>query len=392
MRAAIVIVGLLVAGVAAAEPRVAVEGNDRAGVTKAVRSAIDEHAELVDRADADAIVSVDVKAGKKWKAVVVARGADGTVLARYEVKAKKGKLAKATARKAWKQLGKALKKTETVPEGAAVAVADPEPEPEPAKVEEPEPRSGTGTGTVRETATIAATASAPTERAPWIELAADGRPFWRTLRYNDDIREQLRSYDLAAPAVGVSAVVRPVRFVAVHGEVELAVGVNGSRASDGTQYPTSASEWSAGVRGELPVGAMRWAVGAAYGEQRFTIEDEGMPAELVPDVTYRYVRGGVGLCVPLTPALTFDGGAGYRYLRSTGELESTAWFPRTTGAGVDAEVGAAWHVGGPVSVHARADVRRYFFAMNPQVGDALVVGGAVDQYLSLVTGLTVSLR
>ena len=63
-----------------------------------------------------------------------------------------------------------------------------------------------------------------------------------------------------------------------------------------------------------------------------------------------------------------------------------------TGSGIDAELGAAWKVGGPVTLEARADMRRYFFSMNPEVGDELIVGGAVDQYLAFVAGLTISLR
>lgn len=73
-------------------------------------------------------------------------------------------------------------------------------------------------------------------------------------------------------------------------------------------------------------------------------------------------------------------------------LGSAAWFPRITGAGVEAHAGATWRARGPVSVHARADLRRYFFDVNPEVGDPYIVGGAVDQYLALVLGLSLALE
>jgi hypothetical protein len=157
-------------------------------------------------------------------------------------------------------------------------------------------------------------------------------------------------------------------------------------------YGTSSSEWSAGVRADLPIAGWRWTLAAAYGEHRFAVEDEAMEEELVPDVTYRWARGGLAVAVPVGDKLVVEGGGGWRQLLSTGELASEAWFPRSTGAGIDAELGATWKAGGPVSLFARADLRRYFFAMNPEVGDPYIAGGAVDQYLAIVGGLGIALR
>jgi len=33
------------------------------------------------------------------------------------------------------------------------------------------------------------------------------------------------------------------------------------------------------------------------------------------------------------------------------------------------------------------DVRRYFFSMNPEVGDPFIAGGALDQYLGYTLGI-----
>jgi hypothetical protein len=376
-----VIVG--VAAIAAAEPRVTVTGDDRAGVTAAVRKALDPHVELVDDGDADAVVTVEVAAGKKkWRATVTAFDAAGARLAGYEVSARKARLGKDTGRRAWKKLGSALAAAEPPP-------PPPPPEPAPEPVAAAAPASPPGP----EIGVVAALPRPPRTGPARVEVTVDGRPFVRTLRYNDDLHQELRGYDLAAPAAGVTATWRPLgRYLAVRGELELAIGIEGSRTTDGMELATSASEWSAGVRGELPVGGWRWTIDASYGEHRFTIDDEAIAQELVPDVTYRWLRGGVGVAVPVGARLTVDAGAGWRQLVDTGELASAAWFPRASGAGVDAELGASWRLAGAITVFGRADLRRYFFAMNPEVGDARIAGGAIDQYVAIVAGLGVALR
>ena len=412
------IVLMLVAWPAAAlaEPEIAVTGDNDAGVLKAVKKALDKKATIVGEDDAAAIVRIAVVRGKKkWTAVVTAvQVADGKRIAKYEVKAKKSRLAKATAAKAWAKLGKALKKAKKeIDEETPVAVAEeppppePEPEPEPEPVEQPDPEPDRTPKSKRTAAAdtedgISVRAergrgAAESKHAPWLELSAEGRPFLRTLRYNDDIMGALRDYDLAAPAAAVTATWRPLpkggmRFLSLHGEVELAVGVNGSRTSDGTEYATKASEWTAGLRGDFPIAGWRWTLDAAYGEHRFSVDDNEMTTPLVPDTTYRWARGGLGVRIPVGAKLAVAAGGGYRHLLDMGDLESDAWFPRVTGSGIDAEAGIAWRVGGPVTLDLRGDLRRYFFAMNPEVGDALVVGGAVDQYIAIIAGVTVSLR
>ncbi len=397
-------------GVAAAGPPVVVTGDadaDEVGVTDAVRDALAPHVELVDDpAAAAAVVSVEVKAGKgkkKWTAKVSVRQApDGKRLGGYDVKAARGKLAKAAAAKAWKQLKK--------PIGKAKAPAPPEPEPvaeAPREASPPPPVEedrvarvdGAGGGATGEGALGVSARAAPGARgdAAWLTVAVTGRPQLRTLRYRDDLADTLRAYDLAAPAARLDVAWRParagaLRHLAVRASYEQAVGVNGSRTDDGMEFATSASEWTAGVRGELPVGGARLALDAGYGEQRFTVDDDAVGDDLVPDVTYRYVRGALGLTVPVGDKLAVDASAGYRYLVGTGDLGSDAWFPRQTGAGVDAAAGVRYAVAGPVELHAGLDLRRYFFAMNPEPGDPRIAGGAVDQYVAVVGGLAIALR
>ncbi|HUQ08508.1 MAG TPA: hypothetical protein VM261_38720, partial [Kofleriaceae bacterium] len=128
---------------------------------------------------------------------------------------------------------------------------------------------------------------------------------------------------------------------------------------------------------------------AAFGQQAFSIDDEQMVEELVPDVTYRYARGGLDLAVP-RGRWTWMARGGWRQLVSVGELKD--WFPRTTGNGLDASLGAGLRVTRWLSAYARADVRHYFFAMNPEPGDERVAGGAVDTFLGGAVGLAVTIK
>lgn len=237
-----------------------------------------------------------------------------------------------------------------------------------------------------------ASASAESKDGRFI-VSVSERPFYRRLRWNDDLDQVLRRYDLAANAVGVSVGVRPVGgvkglWVGVDGE--LVVGVKGSRTTDGTEYGTSGSEVVAGVGYGVRVAGADLAVSAAYGEQRFSIDDEMMIEELVPDVTYRYARGGLDARVPMGGRWTLLARGGWRQLIDVGEMKE--WFPRQSGNGIDASVGAGVRITKWLGAYARADVRHYFFAMNPEPGDEWIAGGAVDLFLGGAIGLAVSIR
>ena len=180
----------------------------------------------------------------------------------------------------------------------------------------------------------------------------------------------------------------PGAYVALGGE--LAVGVNGSRTDDGMDFKTSASEWSATAGWGLAIKRVDVALTAAYGEHRFSIDgDQGMGGELLPDVTYRWARGGLDTRWPLGARWALSARGGYRHLLGTGDLQNGAWFPRATGQGVDGSVGIHLRVAGWLGAYARAEVRHYFFALNPEVGDELVAGGAVDSFLGGAIGLAV---
>lgn len=394
---------MLLVGVAWADKPVVVVTGDDAAVVGAVEKAMKGKVTVVgesERERATAVVEVTVtptgKAAKRAKkltaTVTVTQTADGAEVGKMVVKERKAKLPKTVGKQVWKKVGKAVmnaKRRVAADEPVAVAEEPPAPAPTPTPAPAAAPADPSAPIVPSETR---AEARVESKDAVRFLVSVSERPFYRRLRWNDDLDDVLRRYDLAANAVGVSVSARPLAsakglFVGVDGE--LVVGVNGSRTDDGMSYGTSASELSAALGYSVRIARADVAVSAAYGEQRFAIDDEAMVQELVPDVTYRWARGGLDAAVPMGKWTLLVRG-GWRHLLGVGELED--WFPRQTGNGLDASVGAAIGLTRWLGAYARAEVRHYFFAMNPEPGDENIAGGAVDTFLGGSIGLAVSIR
>ena len=391
---------------AAAEPRVAVVGDDDRAVA-AVRAALDPTVELVavDPPGATAgaaaivlaedhqlaavvVVTAAARKGRREVTAIAYQGQDGAEVARAVVRARASKLAAELARVAWPRLGPGITsaRPQAAPSAPTTTVAA--------------TATTTTTATATTTATTPRTDAAPptppraaprrAAELPRLRVAIDQRPFWRRLRFNDDFRLVTRAYDLVADAIGGELAVRPVAALPrleVTATAQLAIAVKGSRTRDGTAYATSASEWAAGLGYALTTGATRVTARAGYGEQRLHVDDDPAPGpELVPDVTYRYARLALEGERRVAPRWRVTAAAGGRYLLDTGDLAGADFFPRITGYGVDGALGGAYQRG-RFTLFARAEVRHYFFAMNPEVGDAMIVGGAVDTFLTTTLGV-----
>jgi hypothetical protein len=371
------------------KPRVAVIGD--AVVAGPFGKAIEGSVELVSsdrgdpraiaaRHDLNAVIVVSVPANNRGLAIVY-QGSDGSELGRVETKAGKFLVGKRLGPEVIAKLGDKLAHATAPAPGAANVAAT-------------ETAPSTSSHATASTAGVTASAPAPQRERRAVLIVVEERPFWRRLRYNDDLDQRLRPSDLVANAVGVSASWRPLsrlKALSLVGRGELAVGVNGSRTPDGMEYATHSSEWSLGAGFDLPITRVRAGIVAAFGEQRFSIGDDPT-MELVPDVTYRYVRGGLVVEAPLGPRWDVTFSAGWRRLLGLGGMTDASWFPRATGAGIDGSAGIAFHVTPWLDVQARLDLRRYFFAMHPEPGDPWIAGGATDQYFGGALGLAVSPR
>ncbi|MBA3465374.1 MAG: hypothetical protein H0T46_35915 [Deltaproteobacteria bacterium] len=370
----------------AGKPRVAVIGpadvaepfaSSIASSVELVRTGDDAPRALAARHGLHAVIVVSVPSADRGLAIVY-QGSDGSELGRTELKAGKFVVGKRLGPEVIAKLGDKLARATAPPPDTNVAASP----------------SSSSSRASASAAGVRASAPRPSRAHRAIVISVEERPFWRRLRYNDDLDERLRPSDLVANAVGIGASWRPLRKLpsfSVVGRGELAVGVNGSRTSDGTEYSTSSSEWSIGAGFDVRIGAASVGVVAAFGEHRFALGDD--PAmELVPDVAYRYVRGGLVVTAPLAARWDLTFTAGWRQLLGLGGMTDASWFPRATGAGIDGSAGIAFHVTPWLDVQARVDLRRYFFAMNPEPGDPWIAGGATDQYFGGALGLAISPR
>ncbi len=250
---ALVVLALL-GGVAFGKPRVAVVGDD--ALAAPVKKAIAGKVELVDVTGEDAAAlatehelhAVIVLAAKGNSATAtVVQGADGSKLGTHQVKVGKRLLGKRMADTLWKKLGKKIAGAKAPVTTAPVAVTT---EPAPAPVTAPTPAPVATTTTDTGVTARATPTRAPRREPRMLVVGVDERPFWRRLRYNQDINDRLRPSDLAAHAVAVRVTVRPLanaRGASIQLRGERAVGVNGSRTPHGTDLATSSSEWSAGL-------------------------------------------------------------------------------------------------------------------------------------------------
>jgi len=317
---------------------------------------------------------------------IIYQGSDGLELGRTEIKAARFLVGKKLAPEVMAKLGDRLAKATAPAGGATVAAVE----------AAPSSSSASSSGTASASTTgVTASVSRPQRARRAIVISVEERPFWRRLRYNDDLDDRLRPSDLVANAVGVGASWRPLqnlRNLSIVGRGELAVGVNGSRTSDGTAYSTSSSEWNLGIGFDVGIASARVGLVATYGEQRFSLDDDAQMMELIPDVTYRFARGGLVVAVPLASRWELSVTGGWRQLLGMGGMTETMWFPRASGAGIDGSAGLAFHVTPWLAVQARVDLRRYFLAMNPEPGDPWIAGGATDQYVGGAIGLAVSPR
>ena len=145
--------------------------------------------------------------------------------------------------------------------------------------------------------------------------------------------------------------------------------------------------------GRLPVRGAEVTLSAVYGWQDFSISGEEDPARPeIPNVTYRFLRGGAGLRMDVKPRVALLASAAYLHVLDSGQIATPAYFPRLTVAGVEAGLGAAWQFSSPWEARVGVDYRRYFFSMNPEPGDRLVAGGALDNYVVATAALGLRLR
>jgi hypothetical protein len=218
----------------------------------------------------------------------------------------------------------------------------------------------------------------------------------RWFSYNDALTKNLRTYDVfGAPIAMFGLEVYPLATREV--SVVSGLGITGSYAQafglesaieGGGPISTTWRSFDVGLRLRLRAGdgdgAPIVGLRAGYGALAFSFDEP--PAWLgdeVPSVDYGFLRGGADARLPLGRAAILLS-AGYRGVLSAGEVGDR--FRAGTVGAVDAGAGLAVALAAGFELRLLADYTRFFYAFEPEPGDAYVAGGALDQLLTVGLG------
>lgn len=251
-----------------------------------------------------------------------------------------------------------------------------------ARPPEPEAEAPAPAASTLEEDILAESPSGP--RPSPLHIRVGARLFNRSFTYNDDLFSQLSGYRLGiGPEITIETAWYPLAHflggpLADLGlDLNLALGAGISTAREEESLETQTLDWSAGLLYRMSFGSTRLRAGAGVGAHRFAVSGQ---SEL-PEADYLYARFHGGAAIEVVQNLDVELEFGWRHLLSLGELSRAEWFPRASGAGFDARIGAAYRLGEMFAIHLSLDWRRYFFTLNPVPGDRWVAGGALDQYI-----------
>jgi hypothetical protein len=228
-------------------------------------------------------------------------------------------------------------------------------------------------------------AGAPARETTALAVQVDGAAAARHFSYVDRLTPAMRTYDLpAAPFASISAEVYPLasnhspvlRGLGVVGGYGRAVGL-GSTGSNGARVGTSWQSYDVALRERLSLGSHAMlAVEVGYGANDFEFDQPSFSASL-PTVDYSFVRAGLQARFFFLGNFSVLVGGGYLNVLRAGDIQ--ALFPRESVGGMDAFLGLAFLPMAHLELSARGAYSRFFYAFNPQPGDANVAGGALDE-------------
>lgn len=242
-------------------------------------------------------------------------------------------------------------------------------------------------------ALLPATARAEEPVALDAELGAE--VMGRYLSYHQDLFHRLNTYDLtAAPGAYGRAAFYPGallghRFASMVGVTLGADIVSAPASLDTRGAPVRVRAWgyTAGLRVRLPAGMPDVGLDLAYVAQRFTLGESTPTLDAgIPNVGAQSLRVGVSARVAITDRVAVSARGAFLAVLDTGVAPSL-YFPRLSTNAVEFGAGVAVGLWRGVEVRAGVEYRRYFSSMNPEPGDAYVVGGSVDQYITGTLGV-----
>jgi hypothetical protein len=233
-----------------------------------------------------------------------------------------------------------------------------------------------------------------------LNLAFMMRMFSRNFSYNQNARGAQQGYQAPeqkfnnlplVPAPGVAIEYFPIPMLG--GNITYNRAIAGSKDQQGSVYKTSAYDWSLGARGRIPVLGLQIEPVVAYVAKVFAIQNFAADANRiqVAPVSYRQLRAGAGVRLPLSSGAAISAGGAYLHTLGAGDiLDPAKYFGGNALAG-ELFAGMTMPLGFAKGFDLRlgADFRRIAFAFTPNLFPASgrIAGGAVDQYIGVSVGV-----
>jgi hypothetical protein len=222
-----------------------------------------------------------------------------------------------------------------------------------------------------------------------LRLGVGFKAFSRLFGYTDDLFNRLSTYKLPlGPALVIDADLYPLAFltrgilsgVGILAYFDYAVGI-ASRAADGTKYGTSAMDLRISATFRLTLGPLTINPFLGYGMQTYAISaSTGGTKPNIPNVSYGAFRGGGMLTFKVFGPISVQASLAGQLILGTGEIQT--YFPHLHAGGMDVQFAIPVQITDRIQVKAQGEYQRFWYSMNPMVGDANVAGGALDVYAS----------
>lgn len=350
----------------------------------------------------DLVVVADYK-GKKLKLVAYAGGRSLGALSIANVKGglDAGQRAQVDAFVAEKLRALAPPPPVAAPPPEPIAPPEPLTPPEPiapvAVEPKPEPKAPRAAGAGEGPGLLASTFGTPRGGMPFAIIRVEFNSVARSYDYNDPVTTNLRPFSVSfMPTPALSLALYPLGLTgsaALSGlglDVGFAtsLGVSSARA-DGPSYPTTYSRFDVGAHYRLWFGETASSftliprVGFQSAGLSLSAASDGTVENELPNARYSGLRFGLGIDAPLFAGLRLLADGAFVLLGSSaGEVISSKYFTKGSVNGINVGASLAYGITDAFGLEAGFGYQHYFFAFQPNPGDAFIAGGALDQYFT----------
>ena len=230
------------------------------------------------------------------------------------------------------------------------------------------------------------------------------RMFSRNFSYNQNVRGQQQGYQAPEQRYNNLPLV-PAPGLAIEYFITPKIGANlaynraiaGSKDAMGSVYKTTAYDWSVGGKGRFDLIGLQIEPMVGYVAKVFEIQNFATDANRiqVAPVSYRQIRLGSGVRLPLSSGAAISAGGAYLHTLGAGEiLDPAKYFGGNALAGeLFAAMSMPLGFAKGLDIRFGADYRRVAFAFTPNLmpQNGRIAGGAVDQYIGVNFGVGYSL-